>query len=141
MLTNLDDGSMRVVAGPMDERSIEELKRINSDMHRSKQEAANYRELFRVGNPVGVYVSGCPALILAVIETKVFTWEVWKELCLLLVNDIESTGTPPFEPPAAADDDDVEPSNVLESALIKVTFINDQPGFCGKFILGHCISY
>ncbi|ETV82753.1 hypothetical protein H257_04551 [Aphanomyces astaci] len=133
------DGSMRVVSGPMDERSIEELRRINSDMHRFTQEATAYRELFRVGNPVGIYVSGCPALIIAVIETKVFTWEVWKELCLLIIKDVESSGSPVHDPSAAAGDCDVE-TNVLESDWIKVTFINDQLGFRGKYILRHCLG-
>ncbi len=96
--------------------SIESFRKLNDEMNHKKQEKNFYDYLFREGNIVSLYISGCPALILANIIVKKYTENIWNELCHLIIEN-EKT----------------------ESKFIKLDYINNQPGFDAHHILRKCM--
>eukprot|EP01098_Paradermamoeba_levis_P011388 TRINITY_DN4871_c0_g1_i1.p1 TRINITY_DN4871_c0_g1~~TRINITY_DN4871_c0_g1_i1.p1 ORF type:complete len:131 (-),score=27.74 TRINITY_DN4871_c0_g1_i1:73-411(-) len=103
---------MHIVNGVELEISIEALKKLTHDMKYNNQELKFYNHLFAEGNVVSVFVSGCPALILANITVKQYTDDVWGEFSSLVI-DGENTQT----------------------EFIEIEYINNQPGFSAQCIL------
>jgi hypothetical protein len=107
---------MQIIKGADLEISIESFRKLDDEIKHKKQEKKFYDHLFKEGNTVSLYISGCPALILVNIIVKKYTENVWNELCHLIIED-EKT----------------------ESEFIKLDYINNQPGFNIRYILRKCM--
>ncbi|KAF9198970.1 hypothetical protein BGZ49_000076 [Haplosporangium sp. Z 27] len=97
------------------EISVEALEKRDVEMRTNKQEKGIYDYLFQEGSTVSLYISGCPALVLANIFIKKYTTEVWSELQNLIAEQ------------------------KTESEFIKLDYVNDQDGFRGYYILAKCV--
>ncbi len=117
---------MKVINSLDLEISIEALRELNDEMKHKKQQKSFYEYLFKKGNTVSLYISGCPALILANITVKRYTEDVWKEVCHLIIEGDKT-------------ESDYIRADCTESEFIKLDYINDQPGFSAQHILMKCM--